>query len=168
MAGGDGGDFDGLIGGDFDLPALRLHLNLALGGDELQGLFERGLGAGDEQADGFANVVDPPSSSGLVGVALRDLVEVGAGGDGCAVGRGDGDAGGCADADDGLAAGLVLVPGLAFFIGIAALLQAFYRLDQVILMPALALAARCFIGGDGLIVFAGLGQVGELVRGMFA
>ena len=80
LAGRDGSDEEALFGGGLDLAALRLHLNLALGGDQLQGLFEPGFGAGHIQADGFADVVQPASSRALVGVALGDLVEVAAGG----------------------------------------------------------------------------------------
>ena len=62
--------------------------------------------------------MQPSASSRLVGIALRDLVEVGAGGEGGAVGCGDGDTGGGAEGDYWLATGLVAVFG--FFVGVAA------------------------------------------------
>ena len=59
-------------------------MKLALDNDQFQGFFDLVAAAGDEQADGFAEVVYPASPAGLIFVALRDLVEVAASG---AVGR---------------------------------------------------------------------------------
>ena len=63
-------------------------MKLALDNDQFQGFFDLVAAAGDEQADGFAEVVYPASPAGLIFVALRDLVEVRAGGDGGAIGGG--------------------------------------------------------------------------------
>ena len=73
------GQGDVFLGGDLGFPMLSLHLDLALGGDE----FEADLvfHAIDEEADVLANVVQPSSAAGLVGVSLGDLVEVGASGE---------------------------------------------------------------------------------------
>ena len=78
----DGGDLDVFVAGDFNITALRLHLYLALGCNQLQGFLDCGFRACHVQADGFADVVQPSASSRLVGVALADLVEVSAGGEG--------------------------------------------------------------------------------------
>ncbi len=74
LAGGDGHI---LVGRDFHRIALRLDLHLALGRDQ----FHRGfvLHPGHEQADVFADVVNPAPAGGVVGISLSDEVEVRAG-----------------------------------------------------------------------------------------
>ena len=63
-------------------------MKLAPDNDQFQGFFDLVAAAGDEQADGFAEVVYPASPAGLIFDALRDLAEVRAGGDGGAIGGG--------------------------------------------------------------------------------
>jgi hypothetical protein len=89
----DAGDGDALLRRRFQLSVLCLQLDVAPGGNQLEGLLHLRLGAGHKQRDRFPDVVQPAPAGRLVAVALRDLVEIGAGsergalaaGNGCAV-----------------------------------------------------------------------------------
>ena len=131
-----------LISRHLDISMLRLHLHLALRGDELQAdLF---LDAIDEQADVLPDVVQPASSARLIGIALSDEVEVGAGrqreilpGQSRDTCRGGED-------HDRLPArfGMLCLGGLYVFcstgrlVGIRPVFPRFERLDMVLQMPA--------------------------------
>jgi len=153
-----GGDFDVLRGGGFDVAALRLYLNRSRRRQQLQA--DLALDSFHEQADVLRHVMNPAAARGLVGVALRHQVQIGAGGQRLALFGDAGDPGGRRQDQDGLPSRLLAV---GVFRGVAAVLPGFQRVRQMLHVPAAGFASRAVIRLDQRR--SGLDTVGQLAAG---